>query len=196
MVTSASHQRLERLLDEALAKADAHKLALKYHRARHFWQKPGFFSKGRWTKLSLLLLVTLGISLFIAWQKIPQLSFKLASIRAHVDASAPSYQPVGYAVSGPAKALGHAVAIQYASTSNKSKIYTVQERLSDQDSSSLIADSSAPGQQVQTSQANGIPIVIIRNKAKCVSNGIETTVTNQANLSPDELLNIAKGVCA
>jgi hypothetical protein len=117
-------------------------------------------------------------------------------MRAHVDALVPSYQPVGYSVNGPAKALDHAVAIQYASSANKSKIYTIQEQLSNQDSSSLIANNSSHGQQVQTTQANGIPIIIIQNRVECVSNGIETTITNQANLSPDELLNIAKGVCA
>jgi hypothetical protein len=196
MVTSASHQKLERMLDEALTRADAHKQALKYQAARHFWQKPGFFSKRRWLKLSVLALIVLGASLFVAWQKVPQLSLKLAGMRAHVDALMPDYKPAGYAVSGPAKAINNTVAIQYASAEDKSKIYTVQEQPSNQTSTSLIADSSPADQPVQTAEANGIPIIIIKNKVKCVSNGIETTVTNKANLSPDELLNIAKSICA
>lgn len=196
MVASASHAKLERMLDEALTKANAHKQAMRYDAARHFWQKPGFFSKKRWTKLSLLLIIVLAASSFVAWQKIPQLSVKLAAMRAHVDASIPSYEPAGYSVNGPAKAINNAVTIQYASADDKSKVYTVKEQPSNKDSISLIADNSSPGQQIQTAQANGIPIVIIKNKVKCVSNGVETTVTNQANLAPDELLNIAKSLCA
>lgn len=196
MVTSASHQRLERMLDAALTRADSHKEALKYESARHFWQKPGFFSKKRWLKLSVLALLMLGICSFIAWQKVPEISLKLASLRAHVDASVPSYKPVGYAISGPAEAQNHAVTLSYKAVRDKSIGYTIEEQASDQDSSTLIADNSSPNQQVQTTQANGIPIVIIRNKVKCVSNGIETTITNQANLSADELLNIAKSICA
>lgn len=196
MVTSASHQRLERMLDVALTQADSHKEALKYESARHFWQKPGFFSKKRWLKLSVLALLILGICSFIAWQKVPEISLKLASLRAHVDASAPSYKPVGYAISGPAAAQNHAVTLSYKAAGNKSIGYTVEEQASGQDSSTLIADNSSPNQQVQTTQANGIPIVIIKNKVKCVSNGIETTITNQANLSADELLSIAKSICA
>ncbi|HET7827604.1 MAG TPA: DUF4367 domain-containing protein [Candidatus Saccharimonadales bacterium] len=196
MITSASHQRLERMLDEALTKATAHKEALKYHAARHFWQRPGFFSKNRRLKLSVLLILVTGLSLFFAWQKIPQLSIKVAALRAHIQASAPAYEPAGYKVSGPAKSLDHAVTIQYASASDKSKVYTVQEQSSTQDSSSLIADNSSSSQPVQTAQANGIPIVIVKNTAKCVSDGLMTTVTNNAGLSADELLNIAKSVCA
>lgn len=196
MVTSASHAKLERMLDEALSKANAHKQALKYDAARHFWQKPGFFSKNRWTKLSLVLIIVLAASLFTAWQKIPQLSVKLAAMRAHVDASIPSYKPAGYSFSGPAKAIHNSVTFQYVSPDDKSKVYMVKEQPSNQDSISLIADNSPSGQQIQTAQANGIPIIIVKNKVKCVSNGIETTVTNQANLAPDELLNIAKSVCA
>ena len=196
MVTSASHAKLERMLDEALTKANAHKRAMKYEAARHFWQKPGFFNKKRWTKLGIVLVLVLAASSFIAWQKVPQLSVKLAGMRAHIDASIPSYEPAGYAVNGPAKAIHNAVTIQYASADDKSKVYTVKEQPSNQDSSSLIADNSAPGLQVQTARANGIPIVIVQNKVMCVSNGVKTTITNRANLSPDELLNIAKGICA
>ncbi len=196
MVASASHARLERMLDEALTTADAHKQAMRYEAARHFWQKPGFFNKKRWMKLSVLLITMLGVSFFVAWQKIPQLSVKLAGMQAHVDAAIPGYKPSGYALSGPAKAANHGVTIQYASAEDKNKIYTVQEQSSNQDSTSLIADNSSPSQAVQTAQANGIPIVIVRNKVKCVSNGTMTTITNKAGLSPDELLSIAKSVCA
>lgn len=196
MVTSASHHRLERMLDQALTQADAHKKALKYHAARHFWQKPGFFSRGRWIKLSVLIVIVLAASTAAAWQKIPQFSLKVASLRAHVDASIPTYKPTGYSESGPVKAADHAVTIQYASADDKSKVYTVNEQPSDQDSASLIADNTTPNQPVQTAQANGIPIVLVKNRAMCVSNGIKTTVVNQANLTPDELLNIAKGACS
>ena len=114
-------------------------------------------------------------------------------MRTHVNASVPSYQPVGYSLSGPAEVSDQTVSLKYASPEGE---YTVEEQSSGQDSSSLIADSSSPGQRVQTTQANGVPIIIVQNKVKCVSGGVETTITNQANLSPDELLNIARGVCA
>jgi hypothetical protein len=195
MVTSASHHRIERMLDAALLKADSHKQAMKYQAAKHFWQKPGFLGRRHGLKLGAMAFLVLGLGFFVAWQKVPGLSVRVAGMRAHLSATAPAYRPAGYSFA-PASANNNVVTMKYASTVDKSKSYVVSEQSSSKNSGSIMDDSAAAGQQVQTAQANGVPIVIVAHKAICVNQGIKTTVDdNQANLSPNELLSIAKGVC-
>src|SRR5579862_4854485 len=108
MVTSASHQRLERLLDHALVHADSHKQAMRYQAARHFWQRRQSDSRRRWT-IALVLIAAVLAGLFIAWQKVPALSMKVAGLRAHLSPTVPAYQPDGYHLAGPAKAVSGTV---------------------------------------------------------------------------------------
>ena len=181
MVTSASHHQIERMLDSALMRADSHKQAMKYQAARHFWQKPGFLGRHRWLKLSSLAVLVLGVSFFIAWQKVPQLSIRVAGMRAHLSATTPAYKPSGYSFS-PASAEKNSVTMKYASSGDKTKAYIVKEQPSNQDSDSLMADNTSSGQQVQTAQANGVPIIIVQGRAMCVSNHIKATITDKSGL--------------
>lgn len=197
MITSVSHHKLERMLDEALIKADAHKQALrdKMSPKRSFLH----FGKGLlpgWMIAGVVTFAVLVVGGFFAWQKVPQLSTRIASLRAHVSASVPSYTPTGFSMSGPAVAKNNSVTMQYHANGDSSKYYTVKEEPSNQDTSSLMANHTSSNQQVQTAQANGVQIVMTGAKTMCVSGGKLTTVADNSGLSPDELLNIAKSVCS
>ena len=196
-----SHQRLERMLDRALTQADAHKQKFGKNSKGNLWHRVKQTPK--WISIVSLVLIAAILILFFAWQSIPQVALKVASLQSHVDASLPSYTPSGFNYAGHMQAQTGTVTIPYQASGNASKTYTVTEQSSAQDTSSLVANNTDPSQQVQTSQADGVPIVIVgnkgatfSNKAMCVNNGIQTTVKNLANLAPDELLNIAKSVCA
>ncbi len=194
MVASVSHQRLERLLDEALTKADAHKEALRYQAARHFWQRRGFSGRRRWLVL-LGILVVIGGGVFFAWQAVPSLSVKVAGLRAHISAVMPSYKPDGFK-SLPAAATSGAVTIPYKSTTNPSAAYDVIQTQSDL-TSSLVGQNVVPkGAAVQTSDVNGNTVYIYgsENDAAWVNNGVLYTIKNKASLNSDELLNIVKGI--
>jgi hypothetical protein len=194
MVASASHQHLERLLDHALANADTHKEALRYHAARHFWQKKKIRGLSKWSALAILLVV-IAAGLFLSWRKVPQFSVKAAGMRAHLNASVPSYIPEGYKMASPAKADSGTVAIEYVEHDNSQsyKIIQAQSNLT----SSLVGRNVVPkGAEVQTSQVEGNTVYIYgqKNDAAWVNNGVLYTIKDQAGLSSDEIIKIVQGL--
>lgn len=195
MITSTSHQKLERMLDQALTHADTHKEALRYHAARHFWQRRGISGRRRWLALGLSV-IFLFILLFVSYQKIPQVSVKAAGMRAHLSPAVPTYIPDSYKMAGPAKADSGTVKIKYVSSSNTGASYNIVESQSNL-TSQLVEQSVVPkGASVQTSQVNGNTVYIYGrgNDAAWVNNGILYTVKDNANLSSDELIKIVQGL--
>ncbi len=191
MVTSASHQKLERLLDAALTQADAHKQAMRYSAARHFWQRPGFLGRYRGLKLGGVFLLVVLIGLFLAWQYIPTVSVKLAGARAHIAASVPAYQPAGYKVSGPVAVQSGTVVIKYTASNNGAG-YDVTEQSSNLTSTSLAQTVVPLGQQVQTSQVDGNTVYIFSNdnNAAWVNNGILYAIKDHTQLNSDQIIKI------
>jgi len=195
MVTSVSHQKLERLLDEALTRADAHKQALRYHAARHFWQKRWFSGPRRWLAFGGVLLLLI-IAAFAAWQKVPQLSVKVASLRAHVSAAVPAYKPDGFSMASPAKADANAVKVIYKSAAQPQQKYEVTQTASSLNSTSVSQSVVPKGTSVQTSQVEGNTVYIYGpdNDAAWVNNGVLYRIKDNAGLSSDQLLKIAGSI--
>lgn len=195
MIASASHQKLERLLDEALAKADSHRQALRYHAARHFWQRRWFNGPAGWAVGGVVLLVIIGAFSY-SWRSIPQLSMKIAGMRAHVATVIPAYKPDGYRIAGPAKAINGAVVVQYKSASDQSKTYDITEQPS-AFTSSMVSQNVVPkGSPVQTSQVEGNTVYIYgsSNDASWVNNGVLYTIKNRSSLGSDQLIQIVSGL--
>ena len=195
MVTSASHQKLERLLDHALANADAHKQALAHQAARHFWQRRWLSGRKRWAALGVVLLIIVAGGVF-AWQTIPQLSVKMAGLRAHLSAVVPSYKPDGYKLASPAKAVSGTVVVSYKSAADPHQTYAVVEAQSNLTSPTVAQNVVPKGATVQTSQVNGNTVYIYGsdNDAVWVNNGVLYTIKDSANLSSDELIKIVQGL--
>lgn len=195
VVSTSSHQQLERLLDYALARADAHKKAMK--KAKRGPMKI-FDRFPRWINIILLVAIVGGVGGFTAWQKMPELSLKLANHAAHVDASIPTYTPSGYQLSGLPEANNGTVTITYKSTLNPQKTYTVKQASVTQDNS--IADTtSSSSAQVQTTQSHGVSISIVKdgqkNMAMCANGGRQTILNDNAGLSPIDITNTLSSVC-
>lgn len=194
MITSVSHQKLERMLDQALTHADTHKEAARYHAARHFWQRR-WLGGNKWLALGVVL-VALIAGLIISWEKVPQLSVKAAGIRAHLTPAVPSYIPDGYKMAGPARADSGTVNIKYVSPADASKTYQIVQAQSNL-TSQLVEQSVVPkGAPVQTSQVEGNTVYIYGhgNDAAWVNNGVLYTIKDRANLSSDELIKIVQGL--
>jgi hypothetical protein len=194
MIASASHQKLERLLDEALTQADAHKEALRYQAARHFWQRRWFSGPKRWILVAAVLLLASGGAIY-AWQTVPQLSVKVAGIRAHLTPVVPSYKPDGYRAS-PAKSISGAVAISYQSTADPAQQYQITQSQSNLTSTSVAQSVVPKGAAVQTSQVQGNTVYIYgsHNDAAWVNNGVLYTISDKANLSSDQLIKIVQSL--
>lgn len=193
MITSASHQKLERMLDAALTGADAHKQALKRHSARHFWQRPGFLGKRAWLKITILIIVALSAGSYFAWQKVPQLSLKVASVKTNIKAAVPSYKPEGYSLAAPASTQAGAVVIKYKAPDSRQG-FDISQKPSSLTSTSLAQTVVPAGAQVQTSQVNGNTVYIYGNDAAWVNNGVLYTIKDHSNLTSDQILNIARGL--
>ncbi len=196
MVASASHQKLERMLDEALTKADSHKQALRYHAARHFWQKPSFLGRRTGLKLALLVSAAVALMLFVAWNKMPQLSLKVAGTQAHIKASMPSYAPDGYKLASPAAAEDGAILMKYTAAEQADQGYDISQETSNLTSSSLSQTLIPQGARVQTMQVGGNTIYIYgeKNDAAWVNNGVLYTIKDRANLSSDQIIKIVQGM--
>ncbi|HEU5004810.1 MAG TPA: DUF4367 domain-containing protein [Candidatus Saccharimonadales bacterium] len=190
MVVSASHQKLERLLDEALIRADAHK-AMERKRSRnplnHITRLP------RWLVVSILLIIVIAIVGFFAWRDIPQVALKVAGEQAHVSASLPDYAPTGFSIAGPASHQGNTVVIKYQSGGYS---YDITQKSSGWDSTSLAANVITPGLQVQTSQVQGTTVYIYgkQNNATWVNNGVWYTLKNNASLTSDQIMRIVQSM--
>jgi hypothetical protein len=190
MVTSASHHKLERLLDQALTHADSHKEAMRYGAARHFWQR----GSRRWVILAVIL-VAIVVGLFISWQKVPQLSVKTAGMQAHLSPTVPTYKPDDFKMAGPAKAVSGTVDIKYVSSDN-SQSYNIVQAQSNL-TSQMVGQNVVPkGSTVQTSQVEGNTVYIYgeNNDAAWVNNGILYTIKDGAHLNSDELIKIVQGL--
>jgi hypothetical protein len=195
MIASATHQKLERLLDEALAGADSHKEALRYQAARHFWQKRWFSGPGRWIAIGALSVVMLGIGAY-SWRNVPQLSVKTASMQAHVGATVPAYKPDGYRINGPAHAVLGAVVVKYVSASDQQKTYDITQQPTNYTSTMVSQNFIPKGAAVQTSTVNGNTVYIYgdTNDAAWVNNGVLYTIKNRSGLNSDQLFQIVSGL--
>ena len=187
-MNTTSHQKLERLLDYALASADAHKKAIAHSkRSKFLGHTP------KWAKVSLVIVIlAAGVGLLL-WQKMPVASMKLAATRAHINATLPT--PLsGYKI-GPITSREHAVTTTVQSSTDSSKKYTVTEQSSNQPANSLEASTSGQVQKVQDqdktyvlSQKQG------SNEAACTK-GNNTVSVSGVGLNVAELLEAAKNAC-
>ncbi len=197
VMTNASHYKLERLLDYALAHADAHKKSLDESTRAH---RKFFGRLPRWLVISLLTVVLGTIIGFVVWYRMPAASFKLAATMAHVNTNIPT--PIsGYRI-GPITSTQDTVTITIQSASDSSKKYTVTEKASNQPYASLAA-SAATGvsgnpAQVQTVQDHDKTYVLSQDNNKSTAactKGTNTVSVETIDLNVAQLLDAAKNAC-
>lgn len=189
---SLSHQQLERLLDQALLRADAHKKMLEgRYGHRNLWQRVKHAP--RWLSIGLTLLIVLAAGgAYTMWQ-VPQVSIKVAAARAHINASVPAYTPSGYSFVGPANFEDGAITIKYASGDGSDQAFLLSQKASNWDSQSMAASVVPKEAQVQTSQIRGTTVYIYgpSNDAAWVNHGILYKLKDNANLNSEQILKIA-----
>lgn len=180
------------ILDEAIERATSHdqpharKMSLNHRIAQKLHVTPRFVSLAG---SSLAVLVIAG---FVAYQNMPEFAMKIASTRAGLNASLPSYQPAGFALAGPIKYDHGEVTINYKSNSDD-RAFDVTQKNSEWNSEALLENFvTATKQPYQTFQANGRTIYIYDgNKATWVDGGVWFNIDGKTNLNSDQLLRIA-----
>lgn len=195
VMTTASHYKLERLLDYALAHADAHKKSLDESTRAH---RKLFGRLPKWLVISSLVLVAIVVTGFIIWHQVPAASFKLAASKAHVNASLPT--PIsGYKI-GPITSTKNTVTTTIQSTSDTTKKYTVTEQASNQPAASLAASAGTTNgtTEVQTVQDQDKTYILSHDKNKSTAactKGTNTVSVEADDLNVAQLLEAAKNAC-
>lgn len=191
-----SNQKLEAMLDRALAQADAHKQVLSGRFSRNFWNRLG---KSKAIALAIGLILALATALFIAYLHVPSFSVKVASLASGVEAHAPTYVPPGYSLSNTKFKNGD-VNLTFT---NGSQSFTISQQKSGLNEQALQNNVVAPASKLyQTSQYNGVTVYTYGStttpnsalNATLVNQGVKTTVTNKANLDSEQLSKIVQGL--
>lgn len=191
ITSNMSSQQLERLLDQALTRADSHKQS-RPGRSAGPSKLPKFRLMPRWAAIGASALIVILAGGFFAWNNVPELSVRLAAARANLPVSLPGYAPAGFSVSGPASYSKGGVSISFRAKNDSYKTFTITQQKSALDSQAL--EASVPrGSQVQTAQINGTTVYIYgpSNDATWVDGGIKYTLKDQASLTSDQILKIA-----
>lgn len=128
---------------------------------------------------------------YFTYLNMPNLSVRVAAAQAGFDATYPGYHPDGYRINKVAYNEGQ-VGIQYAANGG-TQGYTIKQEKSGWDSSALLANYVEPtsnGGYVPHSE-QGITVYIFNNNAAWVNDGVRYTISGDAPLSSDQILNIA-----
>lgn len=195
MLTSVSHQQLERMLDEALTSADAHKRG-RHGRLPNQSLLQRVKNMPRWMSVGSVLGLALIVSVYIATTKVPSVAVRLASAKAHIHAQLPGYTPSGFAFSGPVNYSDGKVSVKFKANDSSNREFTLSQQNSKMSNKSLENDVVPQNTQVQTSVVNGTTVYIFgqSNDAAWVNNGIQYVVKDGANLNSDQLLKIASSL--
>ena len=205
IVASPSHQRLEAMLDRALDQADAHKQMLKAQLNKSLWSR-----LKRPRNLALVGVAALIIALLLigAYLKVPAVAVRAASFRAGISAQTPTYIPPGFSLSSTSFKQGD-ITLKFSKGSNN---FTIDQQASGLNSESLRSTTIAPNSKLyQSSDYNGVTVYTYNDgsassspkpqstpanttNAALVNNGLETTVTNNAGLSTDQVNKIVQGL--
>jgi hypothetical protein len=130
---------------------------------------------------------------FIVYLNLPNISVRVASMQAGIDATFPEYHPDGYSLSGPVSYSNGEVTINFHANSGNNK-FVINQSKSPLDSSALkIQVDKNSNHQTSESQEGGLTIYTYNdnNNADWVNGGILYSITGDAKLSSDQIRHIA-----
>lgn len=129
---------------------------------------------------------------YFTYLSMPSLSTRVAAAQAGIAASYPSYQPTGYALSGPVAYQQGRVTMTFAANAGPAA-YTLDQTKSGWDSSAVLDSYIKPraGDDYQTTTTNGLTIYTYGTNAAWVNRGIFYMISGDAPLSDDQIQRIA-----
>lgn len=170
--------------NHAIAQAMKHeKVVHKHEKKQGKSRLPGIVSA------SLALMLFAG---YLTYINMPGLSVRVAAAQAGIAASFPSYQPAGYSIKGPVASTDGQVSMQFASNSNPQN-FTLNQSRSTWDSGALLENyvEQASNGKYDTFSDSGLTVYVYGNQAAWVNGGILHTINGDAELSSEQIRNIA-----
>ncbi len=183
------------LLKEQLIRERLNEAQPANQASRQTKTKPGLrgLLKFRPRSNSLAVMIA-GLLLFggyLAYVNLPNLSVRVASARAGVNASYPQYSPDGYRFAGPVAYAPGEVTIRFKSNTN-TQSYKIVQRASSWDSQAVLDNLvTKESNSYLTYSEQGLTVYTFNNKAAWVNGGVLYVVSGDAPLSSDQLLRIA-----
>lgn len=141
------------------------------------------------TAISLAVVMVIGI---FAWQSVPNLSMKLASAKAGVSGTLPSYQPSGFSMDGPIFYRTGQLTLTYRSRSDN-RVYQIDQlssKMSDQTLTDNYLRKFNDGFHVLVYGGKTI-YVYGENKATWIDEGVWYKVGGNFALSSEQLVRLA-----
>ncbi len=172
------------IFEAALAHATSHEQTTPRHAKRHT------NAHKRVVNLFAGLGAFLLIAGFVGYLNLTNIELRVASMRAGIHASMPSYKPTGFALDGGIESSEGRVAMNFRSGES---IYTITQEASDWNSATLLDQTVAErGQPTQTVQSKGRTIYIFdKSNATWVNGGVHYQVSGNAALDTNELVELA-----
>ncbi len=139
--------------------------------------------------LSLAAIFIVG---FFVYQNIPNLAMRVASMRADVEGSLPSYKPSGFSLSSAIQYKPGQITLGYKSKSDD-RNFQITQRASDWDSQSLLANYVAPkNKPYQTVKNKGKTVYLYEgSNATWVDGGVWYTIEGESMLNSRQLQDLA-----
>ncbi len=185
-------QKTSNSFEDAMQAANSHKQPpLKAKKIHHrVAKKLGVAS--RTVSIASVSLVIVLLSGFVAYQNVPNISMRLAGARAGFTANLPGYTPGGFGLAGPIKTSPGVVTVSFRSHSDD-RSYQVTQKPSNWTSDSLRSNFFAVTDTPTAYQDKGKTIYLYNNgsNATWVNGGIVYQISGNANLSSDQVVNIA-----
>jgi len=140
--------------------------------------------------VGVLLLVTVG---YLVYLNLPNISVKIASAQAGINASFPEYVPDGYGLDGPVSYADGEVSIKFRANSGQSGFIIKQSKSSwDSSAVKMQIDKESNGETIETKEKGRTIYTYDDNtKAAWVNGGILYTINGDAKLSGEQIRHIA-----
>lgn len=175
---------------EAIEHATAKMPAKHARKATHHKQQRSKFN--RFVSIGSASLAVLLLGAYLTYLNMPALSTRIAASQAGIDASYPSYQPMGYSLDGPVAYKEGTVSMKFAANGGPQN-YTLTQTKSGWDSSAVLeyyVEPNAGGNYITTT-ANGLTIYTYGDNVVWVNGGILYTIDGNATLSDSQIQRIA-----
>ncbi len=151
--------------------------------------------KPKFAAVAAAVAAVLVLGSYFTYLNVPNVALRIAASRAGMDANIPSYQPSGYAFTGPSSYSQGELTLQYKSNTDDST-YQVTEKESNWDSQSLLDNYVAKEhEQHLTFQERGLTVYVYDgSNASWVDGGVWYSIEGDAPLNTEQLLKIASSL--
>lgn len=129
---------------------------------------------------------------YITYANLPNLSVRIASANAGVDATYPTYQPSGYSLNGPVAFDSGEVSMKFTANAGPQE-FTVEQSKTNWDSSALLENlvKAQAKDDYSTYTDSGLTIYVYGTNAAWVNGGVLHTIEGDAPLTNDQIRRIA-----